>query len=107
MTTAMERLFRDLIALPGWRVDLLRIPHAERASATVFGYADEDGYFLYNSAYDPGLAAASPGWVLLGSMIEQAIAEGRPRFDFLKGDEEYKFRLGAEARPLFEVRARR
>lgn len=105
MTPAMEALFRDLVGLPGWRIDLLRIPGTERASAAVFGYADRDGYFLYNSAYDPGLGSVSPGWVLLGSMIEQAIREGRPRFDFLKGDEDYKFRLGAETRPLRLVRA--
>jgi CelD/BcsL family acetyltransferase involved in cellulose biosynthesis len=37
-------------------------------------------------------------------MIEQAIGEGIGRFDFLKGDEVYKFRLGAEERPLYRVR---
>ncbi len=107
MTVEMEALFRSLVVLEGWRIDLLRVPGTERAAAAIFGYADADGYFLYNSAYDPGLAAASPGWVLLGSMIERAIREGRPRFDFLKGDEEYKFRLGAEERRLCKVRARR
>ena len=39
-------------------------------------------------------------------MIETAIEEGLPRFDFLKGDEVYKFRLGAEERPLFRLEAR-
>ncbi len=107
MTADMEALFRALVALEGWRVDLLRIPGTDRAAAAMFGYADDDGYFLYNSAYDPELAAASPGWVLLGTMIERAIAEGRPRFDFLKGDEEYKFRFGAEERRLCTVRAMR
>jgi CelD/BcsL family acetyltransferase involved in cellulose biosynthesis len=40
-------------------------------------------------------------------MIERAIDERRPRFDFLKGDETYKFRLGAEERPLYRLKARR
>ena len=37
--------------------------------------------------------------------IEFAIEEGQAIFDFLKGDEAYKFRLGAEPRPLFQVAA--
>jgi CelD/BcsL family acetyltransferase involved in cellulose biosynthesis len=84
-------------------VDILRVPGAERATAALFSYVDEEGVYLYNSSYDAALSDASPGVAIVGSMIEQACVEGLPRFDFLKGDEVYKFRLGAEARPLFEV----
>ncbi len=99
-----ERLefFRCLAELDGWRIDLLKTP-AGGAAAVVFGYSDPSGYYLYNSAYDPALADASPGVVLLGTMIELAIEEDAPRFDFLKGDETYKFRLGARSRPLIEI----
>ncbi|MFO7547555.1 MAG: GNAT family N-acetyltransferase [Acidimicrobiia bacterium] len=107
MTGGMRRLFATLAGQPGWRIDLLRIGEERRATACVFGFADEDGYFLYNSAYDPGLSEGSPGVALLGSMIERAIGEGRPRFDFLKGDEAYKFRLGADERPLYRLVAHR
>lgn len=103
MTTEREAFFRDLHA--GWRIDLLRVPGTERASACLLAYVDDDGYFLYNSSYDLALAEASPGVTLLGASIEQAIGECRPRFDFLKGDETYKFRLGAESRPLYRVTA--
>lgn len=102
-----EQVFRRLAATSGWRLDMLRIPGTDRAAACLFSYSDPDGIYLYNSAYDPGLAAASPGIAIIGTMIETAIEEGLPRFDFLKGDEEYKFRLGAEARPLYRVRATR
>lgn len=106
MTAEREALFSDLAELDGWRLDLLRTGE-ETAAAAVFGYSDPSGYYLYNSCYDPAAAEASPGVVLLGSMIERAIAETRPRFDFLKGDEMYKFRLGADRRPLIEVVATR
>jgi hypothetical protein len=102
-----ERMFRLLAATAGWRLDMLRIPGTDRAAACLFSYSDDEGIYLYNSAYDPGLAAASPGIAIIGTMIETAIGEGLPRFDFLKGDEEYKFRLGAEARPLYRVKATR
>lgn len=102
MTEEREDLFRRLVELDGWRMDLLHTEH-DTAAAVVLGYSDATGYYLYNSAYDPVFADASPGVVLLGTMIERAIAEDMPRFDFLKGDETYKFRLGAHERPLLEV----
>ncbi|HLT96218.1 MAG TPA: GNAT family N-acetyltransferase [Acidimicrobiia bacterium] len=95
--------FRSLFTLEGWRLDALMV--SDGCAAMVFGYSDPSGYYLYNSAFDPEHSEGSPGVVLLGSMIEQAIAEGMPRFDFLKGDEGYKFRLGARRRPLLVIEA--
>lgn len=103
MTPERESFFRSLIDQPGWRLDILRANADERATACLFSYVDDEGIYLYNSSYDPGLRDASPGVAIVGSTIEQACREGLPRFDFLKGDEVYKFRLGADARPLFEV----
>ena len=40
------------------------------------------------------------GIVLIAAMIERSIADGLVRFDFLKGDERYKYHLGAVERPL-------
>ena len=71
------------------------------------GYSDEDCYYLYNSSFDPAHSALSPGVVLLSSLIERAIGEGLTRFDFLKGDETYKRRLGAVYRPLYTVTSRK
>ncbi len=107
MTPAREAFFRTLAGQEGWRVDLLRAGDEERATACLFSYVEPDGVYLYNSAYDTELRDASPGMAIIGSMIEQACAEGLGRFDFLKGDEVYKFRLGAEARRLYEVVAQR
>ncbi|MDF1595496.1 MAG: GNAT family N-acetyltransferase [Acidimicrobiia bacterium] len=102
MTPGMEQLFSALLELPGWGVDALLTGTGEVAAAA-FGYADEDGYYLYNSAFDPALRQVAPGQVLLGAMIEQAIGSGHRIFDFLKGNEAYKFRLGAVERPLLEI----
>lgn len=53
-------------------------------------------YFL--SGFDPAHARFSPGTVLVGSAIAAAAGEGAVRFDFLRGDEDYKTRWGAEQR---------
>ena len=106
MDNRTESLFRRLADLPGWRVDLLA-DQGGKAAACVFGYSDADGYYLYNSSFDPAYSAASPGVVLLASMIEKAVKEGLSLFDFLKGDETYKRRLGAVHRSLYTVSCRK
>ncbi len=55
---------------------------------------------LYNSTFDPDLAALGPGVVLVDGLIEAAAAEGCTTFDLLRGDEAYKYRLGAVDRVL-------
>ena len=102
LTDDRVELFARLAQLDGWRFDLI-VTEDDVAAAVVMGYSDDSGYYLYNSAYDPVYGDASPGVVLLGVMIERAIGEGMARFDFLKGDETYKFRLGAVERPLVEL----
>lgn len=104
MTDRMERFFAALYALPGWEIDSL-VTEAGEVTAAAFGYVDESGYYLYNSAFSPDLRHLSPGQVMLGALIERAIGERRRFFDFLKGEEPYKYRLGATERPLYEILA--
>ena len=102
MTDRMEGFFTGLLAGGGWRLDALYGGGGQMAAA-VLGYADESGYYLYNSAYDPGLRQASPGVVLLARLIRRAVEERLEVFDFLKGEEAYKLRMGARPRPLYLV----
>jgi CelD/BcsL family acetyltransferase involved in cellulose biosynthesis len=104
MDDGMTEFFGDLVD-SGFHVDLLTA--GSRTVAGGFSFEDGEGYYLYNSAYEPDDAAASPGVMLLWHLIHRAIEDGRAVFDFLKGDEPYKFRLGAEPRPLYELRATR
>jgi CelD/BcsL family acetyltransferase involved in cellulose biosynthesis len=103
MTGRRLAFFSALAAQSGWRVDLL--VRGDRATSAVFGWADGHGYYLYNSSFDPDLQAGSPGLVLLLEMIEHSIAQKWGRFDFLKGDEPYKARLGARPRQLYRIEA--
>ena len=102
MTDRMEGMFTDLLRGDGWRLDTLYGQDSPLVAA-VIGYSDSDGYYLYNSAYDPDFRHVSPGVVLLTELIAATIEEGGEVFDFLKGSEPYKFRMGARSRPLFVV----
>ena len=55
---------------------------------------------LYNSSFDPTLAALAPGMVLVWELIERAADEGCTTFDLLRGDEPYKYRFGAVDREV-------
>ena len=106
MTDRMAGMFADLLCGAGWRLDALYGDEARLVAAGI-GYADESGYYLYNSAYDSDLGHVSPGVVLLSELIRRAIGGGLEVFDFLKGEETYKFRMGARRRQLFVVEGSR
>lgn len=103
MSSEMEALFEAFHAA-GAVVDFL-YGDGDEPVAAGFGFEDESAYYLYNSAYDPEAGAASPGIVLVSELIKQATTKGKARFDFLKGDEVYKYRLGATPRPLWRITA--
>jgi len=101
MTGAMEAYFSDLMTHAGAVIHLM--VSDGRPLAAAFGFETSDGYYYYNSAFDQEAASGSPGVVLFSSMIETQIERGAAVFDFLKGNEQYKFRHGAIARPLFAI----
>jgi CelD/BcsL family acetyltransferase involved in cellulose biosynthesis len=73
-------------------------------AAALFNFDYGDRIWVYNSGLDPDLfSALSPGVVITAWAIELAINEGRDEFDFLRGNEEYKYRFGAEDREIYRL----
>lgn len=105
LSDSMVAFFEDLLALPGWRLDALRGGDGDVFAVGV-GFEDEDAHYLYNSAFDPDAAEAAPGLVLIDQLIGGAAATGKHRFDFLRGAEGYKRRMGAVERPLYRLEVR-
>ncbi|MFZ5909348.1 MAG: GNAT family N-acetyltransferase [Chloroflexota bacterium] len=60
--------------------------------------------WVYNSGLDQGFRELSPGWVLLAHLLQWANEHGRREFDFMRGDEEYKYRFGAVNRRVMRAR---
>ena len=65
-------------------------PVEDRPAAALFCLEYGDTVGLYNSGFDPEARALSPGVVLIARTIEDAIARGFRRYDFLRGEEPYK-----------------
>ncbi len=104
MSTEMEQFFLALHTDAHGVIDVL-VDGTDRPAAAIFSFEDDHGFYLYNSAFEPDIRNLSPGNVILSHLIERSIESGKQVFDFLKGDETYKFRLGATPRPLFVVTA--
>ena len=64
----------------------------------LYAFAHRGHTYYYLSGFDPAFAPYSPGTLLIGHAIEEAIREGSGLFDFLRGRETYKYLWGAKAR---------
>lgn len=106
MTPEMHHFFRVMAQRmydAGWlRLCFLTLNGEKAASLLAFEY--DRRYLLYNSGYDPeAYPHLSPGWVLLAYTIQYAIAVGNKVFDFMQGDEEYKYRFGSDDYAVMRV----
>jgi CelD/BcsL family acetyltransferase involved in cellulose biosynthesis len=88
----------------GWlRLAFLLLNEVKAATMLCFEYGNS--IQVYNSGYDPDMRPdLSTGIVLLSYCINDSIERGIEVFDFLRGDEEYKYRFGAEGRDIFNLR---
>ncbi len=91
----MRTMLADLAAVDAAHVVEL---HADgRPLASVIALPHGETMSIYNMAYDMTLAAPgaglAPGVVLISLLIERSLEHGL-RFDFLKGAQDYKLRLG-------------
>jgi CelD/BcsL family acetyltransferase involved in cellulose biosynthesis len=102
MTSGMESFFRSLAgALAGLgmlRLGVMELDAQPVAMIMCFDY--NDTIYLYNSGYDPQYDSLSVGLLSKVLCIKESIQEGKKRFEFLKGNEVYKQRLGGREIPL-------
>jgi CelD/BcsL family acetyltransferase involved in cellulose biosynthesis len=67
-------------------------------------YFDYQGQrLLYNSGFDPAYSHLSVGLLLKAHCLQEALEKGMRYFDFLRGDEPYKYDLGAKNRILYRL----
>ena len=106
MDEGMRNFFVDVAGIMAER-DWLQLSFLEidgRKAAALFSFSYDESYQVYNSGYDPDLYGQfSPGIVLIANRIQWAIDRGYRAFDFLRGEEEYKYRMGARPIDVHEL----
>ncbi|MDQ6693196.1 MAG: GNAT family N-acetyltransferase [Chloroflexota bacterium] len=98
MTDYMASYFLDMasdLASTGW-IDLAILDINGEPASAYLSFAYKGRIYLYNSGYDPHFASYSAGVALLAYRINKAIKQGYSAFDFLRGDEPYKYGFGAK-----------
>lgn len=105
MTPHRERFFRRVagkLALKG--IARLRFLEFEgRRVATSLSWVIGGTRYLYNSGYDPEFRDLSVGLINHAYGIRASIAEGIKIFDFMRGNEPYKYHLGGQDRAIYRI----
>jgi CelD/BcsL family acetyltransferase involved in cellulose biosynthesis len=103
MNQTMSRYFRDLIQSLDrhgmLRLYLLKLDGVDAATVLCFDY--KGVRYLYNSGYDAQYQGLSVGILSKVFSIQTGIDAGCRRYDFLKGRETYKKRIGGIQTPLY------
>lgn len=102
--------FTDLIKIAaeeGWlKLYFLEVEGVRAATMLCFSYNNQT--YVYNSGFDAAkFGHLGVGQVLISYTIQQAIELGHSRYDFLRGDEDYKFRFGAKPEAVFDIHIQR
>lgn len=80
----------------------------DEAAAAYINFIYNGHVLVYNSGLLPDrYGHLSPGIVLLAYNIQYAIQHGQKVFDFLRGDENYKYRMGGQDTRVFMLIARK
>jgi len=103
--TFVRRLFEEQGPDGTLRLSFLTVGDRRIAAGLMFTTAE--GYLYYNAGVDPDARDLSPGVLLVAEFIRRALADGARRFDFLRGDEPYKYEWGAVDEPIQRILVRR
>jgi len=103
--TFIRRLFEECGGTGPVRLSFLTLDG--RRIAAGIHVQTPDTWMYYNAGVDPDARDLSPGVVLIARLVELALAAGARRFDFLRGDESYKYEWGSVDEPITRLLVRR
>ena len=108
MTNQMRYYFR-LLAESMAKANLLKLSFLEvdgTPAAAVMCFDYNSTIYLYNNGYDGRFSSLSVGLLSKVLTIKESIRRGKKKYDFLKGTEEYKYRLGGKPVPLYRCQVK-
>jgi CelD/BcsL family acetyltransferase involved in cellulose biosynthesis len=75
----------------------------DRVLVSIVAFDDGVTCFFYNAGMDPMARELSPGVTGTAAFLRDMMAAGRSRFDFLRGNEPYKYEWGARDEPVERI----
>ena len=93
-----NKAFYEELARSGFPVIFSILKVNDKHAAAHFGMLSTRYLLWYKPAFDPQLAAYSPGEILLSELIKYVSANGLAGLDFTRGDEAFKLRFCSEIR---------
>jgi CelD/BcsL family acetyltransferase involved in cellulose biosynthesis len=81
------------------RLHALRLD--DRIIAVMYALHARARAYCYLCGFDPEFGTLSPGTLILGHSISQAVREGAREVDFLRGQERFKYFWGVRERPCY------
>ena len=102
MTEEIEKFYKALFEEDKWAIHYLK--HKDSMIAGAFVYESEKVDYLYNSCRDHNLDEFNTGTYLNDQLLQNSIKKSKQYFDFLKGEEKYKFNFGGEVHQLYDLK---
>ena len=103
LTAEIESFFREIITSAArdhtLRLGILKLNQVSIAATLCFDHRDE--IYLYNSGYNPAYRTLSAGLLSKYYSVKDSIENMKKRYDFLRGQERYKYHLGGSETQLF------
>lgn len=109
MTDEMASFFRRMTSAMA-ACDLIRLFFLyvnSRPAAAVLCFDAGSHLYMYNSGYDPDFSGLAVGLVSKALCLQWAIEQGKTGADFLRGNESYKYDLGAKDQEIYRLVVRR
>jgi CelD/BcsL family acetyltransferase involved in cellulose biosynthesis len=105
LTPTMRQHLRNTARIAfeaGWlQLAFFNLDGRKAAGNLSFNYNNR--LWLYNSGWEWDYREYSPGWVLLAYLIQWAVENGIEEFDFMRGNESYKYKFGGIDRHIYRI----
>ncbi|HSW96221.1 MAG TPA: GNAT family N-acetyltransferase [Candidatus Saccharimonadales bacterium] len=105
MSEEMKQFFWDIISTEktDYKIDFCFLNIQNKPVASIMSFIGQGKTLLYNSGFDPEYSYYSVGLILHAYLIKKSIEEKLAVHDFLRGNERYKYDLGAQNMQLYKM----
>jgi len=102
LTPQMQTFFRQIAKTQADKISLLSITMGDKKAAATLSFVEDTITYLYNSGFDRE-CCANAGFYLKAMSIKMAIEKHLSIYNFLQGQERYKYELGGKDFLIYQI----